>query len=138
MGYWPPAVATLLFFGVFLLVISLNMEDNPGQVIVMLLILAYLLQFGSRFWFNSRFVTIDTVNRTIKFTHFFTRQKVTFHFKDIEGYVEVIQSAFFQRPLIRTDFRKIYLVQDKRFVNDFPIFTYSNYDEMKEALRHVK
>jgi hypothetical protein len=110
-----------------------DLGQQPLAVIGIILFTFYFIVFCTRFWTNSRLITINLFEKKITYTHFFTRRKVTYLFEDLEGYVEVIQA-----PARGNRFRMIYLVQDKKYIDEISSFAYSNYDELKEGLKKLK
>jgi hypothetical protein len=87
----------------------------------------------TQLWVNAKSITINTIDRTITVTHFFTRHKTTYNLNDIDGYVIVIEVPYRGKP-----FSVIYLVKDEKFIQRIPSRIYSNFDEIKEGLKAAK
>lgn len=130
-GFWFSIVMTLYSIGLGLS--QFFQESNEKLRIIAPIAGAVLtLILGSQLWRDSKYILIDTTDKTITFINFFTRQKKIFYFADIDGYVDLYQ------PTSSRSYRVLYLVKDGKFVEKVSTFIYSNVAEMEEALKPIK
>src|SRR5450631_3580905 len=104
MGYWINPVLLIISARLFTQGLRTTGEDRRAAFIFSSV---FFIWYAPALWLSSRQVKIRAVDRTIIFTHFFTRKRIVYYFTDIDGYVDMIE----ERPR-GGPFRVLYLVKD--------------------------
>ncbi len=125
-----------LTFGIFLHFFEIELvENNLTNTESIIFLFVYLLIISIAFAqvkINSNIIYIDTLNKTISFKNYFTRQKKIYSFSEFEGYID----TFMKSP--RGDFRVFYLARENKPVNKMSGRIYSNIEEIEEGLKQMK
>lgn len=133
-NYWLSPLVILLFIGIGAFVILQKHQLSKQDVIVISIFeFIFLFQHGILFWINSKSITINTIEKTIAFSHLFVKNKSVYNFIDIEGYIDVIQKPLRGRP-----FRELYLVKHDKNIQKISSSIYSNFNELENGLKGIK
>ncbi len=108
---------------------AFNSKEGLSLFIILLLLLTF---FGSQIWRDAKFITVDTLSKSITFSNFFTRKKIIYSFDGLEGFIDMYQRSR------NTSYRVIYLIKDRRYIEKISSFYYSNLEDIQEALAPTK
>jgi hypothetical protein len=132
LGFWITPMFMVFFIGIFIFIFfSDPLEKDRGICSGVIITLLSLNIF--QLWVTLKSIKINTIDRTIIFSHLFTGRITTYNFSDIDGYVDVIEQPAQGRP-----FRILYLVKEERFVQKISGFIYSNLNEIEDGLKATK
>jgi hypothetical protein len=132
IGFWMTPIMITFVIGIFI-PSFFNEPTKKDKIIFSIWAVVMLSLMIPQLWSSSKLLIINTIDKTISFTHFFTRQKTVYNFTDIDGYVDIIIEPARGRP-----FRVLYLVTDEKFIQKISSFIYSNIDEIEQGLKATK
>lgn len=132
MGFWMTPIMIILVIGLFI-PSFLNDPIKKDKLIISIWALIMLSLMIPQLWSNSKLFIFNTIDKTITFTHFLTRQKPVYNFTDIDGYVDLIAQPARGRP-----FSVLYLVKDEKLIEKISSFIYSTIDEIEQGLKATK
>lgn len=120
-------ISTIIYFLVS------GFDNTPlAGIIFLFVVLTILIGGFGRLLFDSNFLVIDTVNKTIAFTNQLTRKRSIYSFDCFDGKIVCLE------PIKGGYARNLYLVKEKRAVKKITDFMYSNHKQIEDALQPIQ
>jgi hypothetical protein len=82
-------------------------------------------------WREANIISIDPLGKIISFKNIFTRRTESFSFSELSGYIDTIQRTR------RSNFKVLYIVQNKKYIKKISSAMYKNFDELLNSLNSL-
>ena len=125
-GFGISVIATIAGILTIFLFNDFGKTPLQGKVFFYFVLVLMIILTSKVLWDNNK-VLIDTVSKTITLKNRISQKSASFQFDNFEGYILIDEP-------IGGYSKSLYLVKNKKLVNKFSSFIYSNYEELKSGL----
>lgn len=145
LGFWLCLIALLIYiFGAVCCttqfyfdykIIKIDISSQRGYNGFMIIIGIACIIFGGILYFRASLITIDCEDKdlkTISFKNLFSRQKRTYNFTELDGFIKT--------KLLHKQFSEnntLFLIKEGKVAKVIDNFFYSNVDELENALKDL-